>query len=64
MEVLKTERILCPCCMAEHDVKTVRILEDNVFKGNLSNIWSSIRIANVQVIPLKRKTSSHLISWP
>ena len=33
MEVLKSERILCPCCMVEHDVKTVRMMEGNIFKN-------------------------------
>lgn len=32
MEVLKSERILCPCCMVEHEVKTVRLMEKNIFK--------------------------------
>ena len=32
MEILKSERILCPCCMVEHEVKTVRLMEENIFK--------------------------------
>ena len=30
---IRTEKTLCPCCMEEHDVQTVRDTERNVFKG-------------------------------
>ena len=33
MKVLKTEKRLCPCCMEEHDVQTIEVMEENVFKG-------------------------------
>lgn len=32
MKVLKTEKRLCPCCMEEHEVQTVRVSEQAVFK--------------------------------
>lgn len=33
MEIIKTERKLCLCCMEEHDVAMVRIRETNELKG-------------------------------
>ena len=33
MKVLKTEKKICVCCMEEHEVKTVRIKEKNIFKN-------------------------------
>lgn len=33
MDVVKRSHQLCPCCMEEHDVMTVKILETNIFKG-------------------------------
>ena len=33
MNVLKKEKMLCVCCMEEHDVQTVVVRENNVFKG-------------------------------
>ena len=33
MIILKTEKMLCPCCMEEHDVHWVRKQETNIFKG-------------------------------
>ena len=32
MKILRTEKILCPCCMEEHFVKTVSVTEQNTFK--------------------------------
>ena len=32
MKILKTERMLCPCCMEEHEVQTISVMENNVFK--------------------------------
>lgn len=32
MEIIKTEKKLCISCMEEHEVKTVRVIEHNVFK--------------------------------
>ena len=32
MKILKTENMLCPCCMEEHAVRTVTILERSVFR--------------------------------
>ena len=32
MKIIKAERKLCPCCMEEHDVKTISVMENNVFK--------------------------------
>ena len=33
MTSVKTEKKLCPCCMEEHEVRTVVVRESNVFKG-------------------------------
>lgn len=31
--IIKSEHILCTCCMEEHNVLTVEVLEKNIFKG-------------------------------
>ena len=33
MKVISSMNKLCLCCMEEHEVKTVEVKEDNVFKG-------------------------------
>ncbi len=33
MNILKTENRLCPCCMEEHNVHTIKIHEKVTFKG-------------------------------
>ena len=33
MMTIRTEMMLCPCCMEEHEVQTVMDAEHNVFKG-------------------------------
>lgn len=33
MRIIKSEKRLCTCCMEEHDVKTVLIDEEAVFKN-------------------------------
>ena len=33
MKIMNAERKLCTCCMEEHEVKTVLIQENNIFKG-------------------------------
>ena len=33
MDVIKSEKRLCPYCMEEHNVKLVRVSEDTIFKG-------------------------------
>ena len=33
MTNVKTEKKLCPCCMEEHEVRTVVVRESNVFKS-------------------------------
>jgi len=33
MMTIRTETMLCPCCMEEHEVQTVMDTESNVFKG-------------------------------
>ena len=33
MEVMKTTKKLCLCCMKEHEVPLVRVQEHNTFKG-------------------------------
>ena len=33
IEIVKTEKKLCPCCMEDHEVQVVVVQENNVFKG-------------------------------
>ena len=33
MKTLISDNIICPCCMAKHDVKRITIVENNIFKG-------------------------------
>lgn len=33
IRVMKSEKRLCTCCMEEHEVKTVLVLEHTVFKN-------------------------------
>ncbi|MBE6122326.1 MAG: DUF4065 domain-containing protein [Erysipelotrichaceae bacterium] len=33
MEILETVKMQCPCCMENHDVRKIRIEEQNTFKG-------------------------------
>lgn len=33
MRVIKNEKRLCPCCMEEHEVKTVLLVEQGIFKN-------------------------------
>ena len=33
MRVIESTKKLCPCCMEEHDVKKIAVLENNVYKG-------------------------------
>lgn len=33
MKTLTTEKMMCPCCMEEHDVQRVAVVESTVFKG-------------------------------
>ncbi len=33
MMVLRTKRMLCLSCMEVHDVKTVMLFEENIYKG-------------------------------
>lgn len=33
MNIVKSENKLCACCMEEHEVKTITVMENNVFKG-------------------------------
>lgn len=37
MEVINRSKRLCVCCMEEHDVSTVRLLEQSTFKGKKVN---------------------------
>lgn len=32
-KILKIEKRLCPCCMEEHEVKTVLVTEKTIFKN-------------------------------
>ena len=36
-EVIKTEKKLCSCCMEEHEVKTVRVMDQVTFKNETVN---------------------------
>ena len=33
MKLLQTTWKQCPCCMEEHEVQTIQVVESNVFKG-------------------------------
>lgn len=35
MKVLKTEKRICSCCMEEHEVKTVQVMEQGTFKDRM-----------------------------
>ena len=37
MTILKSEKRVCPCCMEEHEVKTVKVKEQAVFKERQVN---------------------------
>ena len=37
MKLLRTEKKLCVCCMEEHDIKTVSVLEKTLFKNVVVN---------------------------
>ena len=37
MEILKSEKRICPCCMEEHEVKTVKVKEQATFKDRPVN---------------------------
>lgn len=37
MEILKKEKRICPCCMEEHEVKTVKAKEQSTFKNRQVN---------------------------
>lgn len=47
MEILKTERKLCFCCMDEHDVATVRVLETNEIKGTVVQYYAKHEYCNL-----------------
>lgn len=32
MKIIKSEKCLCTCCMEEHEVKTVLVKEQSIFK--------------------------------
>ena len=38
MKILKSEKMLCTCCMEEHEVKTVQIKEQVVLCQDLEQI--------------------------
>jgi len=37
MNIIKKEKMICPCCMEEHEVWTVSLEESNIFKGKKIN---------------------------
>ena len=41
MKILKSEKMLCTCCMEEHEVKTVQIKEQATFKDRKDNYEAS-----------------------
>ena len=41
MKILKSEKMLCTCCMEEHEVKTVQIKEQATFKDIKVNYEAS-----------------------
>ena len=38
MKVVKSEKKLCPCCMEEHEVKTILMKEQATFKNSNLNM--------------------------
>ena len=47
MNILNIETKLCTCCMEEHEVKTVRIIEKATFKGRTVNYEASYMYCDV-----------------
>lgn len=41
MKVVKSEKRICPCCMEEHVVKTVLVMDHTTFKNSLVNYEAS-----------------------
>ena len=33
MKIIKSEKRICPCCMEEHEVKTVLVMDHAIFKN-------------------------------
>ncbi|MBO6133965.1 MAG: type II toxin-antitoxin system MqsA family antitoxin, partial [Lachnospiraceae bacterium] len=47
MKILKSEKMLCTCCMEEHEVKTVQIKEQATFKDRIVNYEASYMYCDV-----------------
>ena len=47
MRILKSEKRLCTCCMEEHEVKTVLLLENATFKNVKVNYEASYLYCDV-----------------
>ena len=41
MKIIKSEKRICPCCMEEHVVKTVLIMDQATFKNRTVNYEAS-----------------------
>lgn len=41
MEILQTKRMLCACCVENHDVQIVRMINKNLFKNTEIEYWGT-----------------------
>ena len=41
MKIIKSEKRLCSCCMEEHEVKTVLVMDHATFKNSTVNYEAS-----------------------
>lgn len=41
MKIIKSEKRICPCCMEEHVVKTVLVMDQATFKNSTVNYEAS-----------------------
>ena len=46
MKIIKGEKRICPCCMEEHVVKTVLVMDQATFKNSTSIMRYCISSAN------------------
>lgn len=43
----ESKKILCPCCMKEHEVETVQVKEEALFKNRLFNYYANYQYCNM-----------------
>lgn len=41
MKIIKSEKRICSCCMEEHEVKTVRVMDHTTFKNHIVDYEAS-----------------------